>query len=68
MDAERIARWGRLTRETFRDYMFDGGHFYLVPQAKPVVGLIRRQLLARALRPDLGDQLATSLGGTCGRP
>jgi len=48
--------------------MFDGGHFYLVPQAKPVVGLIRRQLLARALRPDLGDQLATSLGGTCGRP
>ena len=67
VDAERIARWGRLTRGMFRDHIFDGGHFYLVQQAKPVVGLIRRQMLVRALRPDLGDQLAASLGGTCGR-
>ena len=42
---EQLAAWRRETTASFSLHWFDGGHFYLRPQEKQVVGLIEQQLL-----------------------
>ncbi|GAA1912394.1 hypothetical protein GCM10009753_50390 [Streptantibioticus ferralitis] len=41
---ELIRGWDRWTAGRFREHVFDGGHFYLVPQLERVVDVMRAQL------------------------
>ncbi len=41
---EQLAAWRRETTASFSIHWFDGGHFYLRPNEKPVVRLIEQQL------------------------
>jgi pyochelin biosynthetic protein PchC len=44
VDLAGIRRWSRFTRGRFHHHAFDGGHFYLVPQVRRVVDLVREQM------------------------